>query len=171
MTKKTNKKLFGGFTLIETIIYISLFSIIMTGVLISVYTLISSNSKNMTQAMVVEEGIFLLGKIDWVLNGVENINLPITSDNTLSVTKSHSTIIIKVSGGIMSIKKGSNQSLDLNNSNVRVVCPESKCFTHKLESSEGLNPESVAVNFTIETRTPEGQIYSQDFYTKKYLRK
>ncbi len=175
MKNKINKKLYSGFTLIETIIYISLFSIIMTGVLVSVYGLISSNSKNMTKAMVVEEGIFILGKIDWVLSGAENINLPTTSGNILSVTKSNdwidNPVIIKVSAGVMSIKKGTNEAVNLNNSNVTILCPESKCFTHELESSEGLNPESIAINFTIETRTPEGQIYSQDFYTKKYLRK
>ncbi len=170
-----NKLVYRGFTLIETIIYISLFSIIMTGAVVSVYSLISSSTRNATKAMVAQEGAFLLGKIDWVLSDIESINLPTTSGNTLSVTKINGGIenptIIKVSAGIMSIKKGVGQALSLNNSNTTVICPDSKCFTYELGSSTGINPESLSAYFTIQTKTPDGQVYSQNFYTIKYLRK
>lgn len=164
--KNKNKK---GFTLAETLIYIAIFALIMSGAIISIYSIIGSNARNQAKAMTQEEGSFLIGKIDWALGGVKSINSP--SGNTLSVTKYDSTvpdpIEIKIENGKMTIKKGSSGDLlELNNSNVEVSCPSlSNCFTHSI------NPEKIEANIIISTKTSEGLPYSQDFYTIKYLRR
>lgn len=165
-----------GFTLIEAIVYLALFSILMSGALVSVYTLLGSSARNQTKATVQEEGSFLIGKIDWALTGAKVINSPAvnTSGNTLIVSRydaSLSPVVITVSGGTMSIAVGANPSHVLNNSNMPITCPAQGCFSHTSASSDGINPENATSTFTITTRTTEGLPFSQSFSTVKYLRK
>ena len=62
-----------GFTLIETLIYIALFSTIIFSGLVTAFNLIQGsdvlNKKTVTQ----EEGNFVIRKIDWALTGATNI--------------------------------------------------------------------------------------------------
>lgn len=166
-----------GFTLIETLVYLALYSIIMTGALVSVYAIFNSSARNQTKAMVQEEGSFLVGKIDWALHGAADISLPAdnTLGNTLSVTKYDTTIgnpvVIVLSGTDLVITRGTNPSEILNNSNVRVVCDPAGCFNHVSASGDGINPESLKTKFTLVTRTSDGLEYTQDFSTIKYLRR
>ncbi|MEJ0001782.1 MAG: hypothetical protein WDN09_01165 [bacterium] len=64
---------------------------------------------------------------------------------------------------------------NLNNSNVTITCNPpaggSGCFTYNTGTGDGINPESVTADFTLNTRTSEGLSYSQEFSTIKYLRK
>ncbi len=172
MIKILNNK---AFILIEIILYIGIFSLIMSGILISIYSLIESNNLNQTKAMVQTEGSFLIGKIDWTLSGIKKINSPNINSNLLSVTKYDLTIedpiIITVEGNIMSIKKGSSEALDLNNSNTTISCPLSGCFKHEVQVDEEFSPESIEANIIVNTKTGSGRNYSQNFSTVKYLRK
>lgn len=164
-----------GFTLIETIIYLGLFTILMAGTLASVYAIFSSSSRNQTKALAQEEGSFLIGKIDWVLTGVDDINLPIDQGNILSVTKfdtSHGNpIVISVIGGNMTISRSGNPQAVLNNSNTTITCEASGCFDHDSASGDGINPESLTAKFRVHATTSEGLPFSQDFTTVKYLRR
>ena len=54
-----------GFTLIETIIYIALFSLIMSGTMLTTYQLISEAGHISSQNIVVQEGDFVVRKIHW----------------------------------------------------------------------------------------------------------
>ncbi len=56
-----------GFTLIETLIYIALFALLIGGGISSAFSLIASSDRIGTQAMLEEEGNFLLAKIGWAL--------------------------------------------------------------------------------------------------------
>jgi prepilin-type N-terminal cleavage/methylation domain-containing protein len=166
-----------GFTMLETIIYLALFAMIMSGALVSAYGLIGSGARNQTKALVQEEGTFLLGKIDWALTGVKTINLPVVGSpgNTISVTKFDSSvgnpIVISISGSTMTITRGGNPIQALNNSNVAVTCAPAGCFSHSASTASGINPESVSAAFTITAKTAEGLTFSQDFSTIKFLRK
>ncbi len=73
----------SGFTLIETMIYIALFALIMTGTIVSIYGILGSSARNQLKAMVQEEGSFLVGKVDWSLNGASSIEV---RDNGFSLT-------------------------------------------------------------------------------------
>ena len=166
-----------GFTLIETIIYLALYALIMTGVLVSVYGIFGSASRNQTKAMVQEEGSYLTGKIDWALTGVQTISAPVANDSgdTLTVTKYDTSvgnpIIISVSAGNVTIKRGAAAARVINNSNTRISCPVGGCFTHVAASGDGINPESLAASFVISATTSEGLAFSQPFATVKYLRR
>jgi prepilin-type N-terminal cleavage/methylation domain-containing protein len=169
-----------GFTLIEVVIYLALYAIIMTGALVSMYSIFGSSARNQVKAIVQEEGTFLIGKIDWALSGVHTINEPVvppspTSGNTLSVTKWDTSfgnpIVITVINGNMTMSRGANPTAILNNSNVLVACPPVGCFTHATSSGDGINPEKAGAIFTLHATTSEGLPFSQSFSTVKYLRK
>lgn len=173
MKTHTNK----GFTLIETIVYLAIFAIIMTGTLSSVYAIFSSSARNQTKALAQEEGSFLLAKIDWALTGAQSINNPNAnaSGDTLSLNKfspfSGNPLVISITGGEMTISRAGNPASILNNSNTTITCPPTSCFTHTSASGDGINPESLTARFTVHATTSDGLPFSQDFTTVKYLRK
>ena len=74
-----------GFTLIETLIYIGLFALIISGVLASVFMILGNNARLQAKAMIQEEGSFLIGKVDWALSGIESAS--VSNGNTLQVSK------------------------------------------------------------------------------------
>ncbi|MEK7177077.1 MAG: type II secretion system protein [Patescibacteria group bacterium] len=159
----------NGFTLIETVIYLGLFAIIMTGVLTAVYSVSQTGSRNQARAMIQEEGTYLLGKIDWVLSGVKTINLPIGSGDVLQVnTFNGNAIEVGLSGLNIYLSRLPNSPEILNNTNVEISELE---FIHTEVSGDGINPESVEVNIIITTRTQDGFLFSQKFSTVKYLHK
>lgn len=87
MTSKTKKLKFvnlkSGFSLIETTLYIALFSIFIGGSLISVYNLSESGLKNSDRALITDEGNFISSKIDFIIEKSSTINLP--PDNSSSI--------------------------------------------------------------------------------------
>ncbi|OGG52891.1 hypothetical protein A3H16_03435 [Candidatus Kaiserbacteria bacterium RIFCSPLOWO2_12_FULL_53_8] len=158
-----------GFTMIETLVYLALYAIIMTGLLSAVYSLIESSVHNQTVAMVEEEGNFLAGKIEWALSNAREILAPSSSGSTLSVTTfDGSPITIGLTGGDMRIQEASNPAHILNNTNVSIT---NLSFTHARASSDGINPESIESSFTIFATTSSGRFLSRAFSTLKYLRK
>lgn len=178
--QRVNKNKRAGFTLIEVVIYLALFSIIMSGAIVSIYSIIESSGRNQTKAMVQEEGSFLLGKIDWALTGVKintnniaDINLPAlgSKNNKLSLVKYEAgmpvEIVINISSNKMTIERAGNIN-PLNNDNVFVTCPPlpENCFTRS-----GDDIENIEASFILSTKTPEGLNYEQKFSTIKYLRK
>jgi type II secretory pathway pseudopilin PulG len=176
----TKKKTPAGFTLIETLVYLALFALIMVGLIGSAYNIFEGNNRTQTKTTLQEEGDFLLAKINWVLIGLNPVNGivgPVLGGSglTLEVNKTDPLIInpvcltltsgkvqIKKDGSICSITSG---YIDLNNSNTTV---SALSFDHQGSAS---GPEWVAASFTLNTKTPEGHTYSQDFTTTKYLRK
>ena len=157
--------------------YLSLYAILMSGIMVSLYTLIGASSRNHTKALVEEEGSFLIGKIDFVLSRAASISMPSSSasGNTLRITSYDTTLGNPIStavdaSGDMSLTRGGT-SRTLNSEVMRVICPVSGCFTHESASGDGINPERVSVTFTAEATTSDGMLYRQDFSTVKYLRK
>ncbi|OGZ10732.1 MAG: hypothetical protein A3D65_01690 [Candidatus Lloydbacteria bacterium RIFCSPHIGHO2_02_FULL_50_13] len=159
-----------GFTLIETLLYIGLYSIIMGGAIVAVYTIFESAGRNQTKAMLQVEGVFLTGKINSALSGAKTIDTPSfgATSSQLSITKYDGTLIsITFATGTMMILHGGDV-LSLNNTNTEVA---ELLFTNIGTSSVGIIPEGVRAAFTLSARAPNGMIISQDFRTTRYLRK
>lgn len=79
-----------GFTLIEAIIYIALFSIIMTAGFVTAFQLMQGSGTISSKVVVQEEANFALRKINWALSGITTINTPTALapySATLSITK------------------------------------------------------------------------------------
>lgn len=143
-----------GFTLIEVIIYLVLFSIIIGGTFTIGYRLLSGSGITSSNLRVQEEAHFILRKIDWVLSGLANVTLPAsgTTGSILIVTRSGVTGPIKLdlNSGVLQITRGISASNALNSQSIPVT---SVTFEHIPES--GLRPKAVKVNFTIDGKTFE----------------
>ncbi|MDD4988823.1 MAG: prepilin-type N-terminal cleavage/methylation domain-containing protein [Candidatus Pacebacteria bacterium] len=115
----------NGFTLIETIVYIALLSLLLGGVLTVSYDLIESSSKQSQSIAVDEELNFLSRKIDWILIGVSNINTPSTSlaSSTLSVRKYNSSqnpLTLHLQDGLLVFSRGNMKPVPLNDELVKI---------------------------------------------------
>jgi prepilin-type N-terminal cleavage/methylation domain-containing protein len=82
-----------GFTLIEVLVYLALIGLLFSGLFVSVFAIIENVGRNDTQIMVLEEGNFLLAKIEREANststvfGVQNgyleiDGIPLNNSNT-----------------------------------------------------------------------------------------
>jgi prepilin-type N-terminal cleavage/methylation domain-containing protein len=163
-----------GFTLIETIVYIALFGLLMSGALISAYNMFESSNRNATTVNMEEEGGFILDKISWIVSGTQSVHLPAlsSSGNTLSVVMSDPSIdnpvIVQFDGRNLSLTRGSATTNILNDTNVWL---SNVVFTHNYSLGNSINPESIQITFTLNARTPNGQPMSQDFSDITYIRK
>ncbi len=90
-----NKNLNGqGFTLIETLIYIALFTILMVAGFATAYSLIEGGNSLNNKTVTNSELDFVLRKIDWALSDINVITVPSSGmSSTLSVTKSYGPVI------------------------------------------------------------------------------
>ena len=79
----------GGFTLMETVIYIGLFSIITSFVLVVFFQIVGSQNQHRDRVEVDSEANFMMQKMLWALTGATAINQPAVgaTGTTLSVTK------------------------------------------------------------------------------------
>lgn len=159
----------AGFTLIEMLVYLGLFSILIGGALVAAFGIFESNGRNQTKAIVQTEGQFLAAKIDWALSGIQSVDSPPdgTPGALLQVTKyGGGTIKISLSSPNVDIQRGVASSKVLNNSNVEIT---NLLFTHK--NPGGGNPESVEARFTVTARTATGAVFTEEFFTVKYVRR
>src|SRR5262245_42467784 len=83
-----------GFTLIEVLVYLALFTILVGGAVLAAYNVIESNGRNQTLAVLQQESNFLTGKINWALTGISDVGSPANNSTSgkLSVTKSDPVI-------------------------------------------------------------------------------
>jgi len=166
-----------GFTLIETLVYLALFGILFSGVIVCAYSVLESSARNQTKAMAQAEGDFLVAKINWTIKNAKEVISPVDAvpNQTLTVRKfdnSYSTV--KPSGldcaivpCDMLLLEGTDASV-LNNSDVKI---SQMSFIHFNDMSGKLNQESVQADFTLRANTADGKVFSQTFSTTVYLRK
>jgi prepilin-type N-terminal cleavage/methylation domain-containing protein len=139
MTKNNNH----GFTLLESLIYIALFGILMSGALAGIAALTESANRNDTQALLEDEGTFLLGKIDY----------EVASTNSLSVQNA-------VQNATEVLTSLANPHVPLSNLEI------TQYFT--ASSTPGIsatNPayEALRTSFTLSATTSSGQHISESF--------
>lgn len=103
-----------AFTLIETIIYIGLFSLLLGTAFITAYQIIQGSRGLSTRTVVQSEGSFVIRKINWTMIGAETISTPISSPTTnLRITKYDGTKIeICLDGNKIKIHEGTFGSCD-----------------------------------------------------------
>jgi hypothetical protein len=159
MSTKTNK----GFTILEMVIYIALFSIIIGGGMTAAYQIISGGYADTNHVILQEEANFLMRKIDWAVG--DNI-ASILNATRLQATKGSQTFTFNFCNSkdltieLGSGKTCSNSPIILNSSSIKV---------------SGLTFSAIGTNgiktaFTL-TTSQNGRNASEDFSTTKYLRK
>lgn len=159
----------SGYTLIEVLIYLGLFTIIMTGLLISTLNLLEGYGRLQTKVMVQEEGNFLLAKINALFTGAASVSVPTSGStgNELGFIKDGESVTFIVNAGNLQLTRFGFAPVTLNNSNVSLLSTP-PIFYH---NGSGNDPEYVRVIFTLTSKTPGGQTYNQEFSATKYLRK
>ena len=65
-----------GFTLIETLLYIAIFSFVMTGTLLASYQIIQSSDTLSAHTTLQEEMGFVIRKIEWAIVQAETADIP-----------------------------------------------------------------------------------------------
>jgi len=151
-----------GFSLIETIIYAALFSVVIGLVVGAVYQITQSNEDLARNITTETEAQFLIRKIEWVLNSVSVVNLPTEglTGNTLSVDRlnySENPIIFDLDSGDVRIKRGVANPVTLNSSNVLVSSLEFEHLAPML-----YRPAAVKISFNV-----DGKDYSTTIYLRK----
>ena len=147
-----------GFTLIETILYIALLSLITSGALLATYQLLEGNQKNLIELTIQSEADFLLRKIEWILSGSQSVVLPREGESgpELVVRGEAGPVSFTLSGADLVMSRDGGQAVPLNSQNVSVT---DLVFEH-LEASDG-KPAGIRTVFKVGGRV---------FETLKYLR-
>lgn len=114
-----------GFTLIETIIYAALISVVIGGVLFAVYQMVESRYRLGAFVEVEEESRFLMAKINWALDNLDFISEPAlnATSSVLTLNKlnfSPNPIKIYASGTQAFISYGGGESMPLASESVLV---------------------------------------------------
>jgi type II secretory pathway pseudopilin PulG len=127
-----------AFSLIETLIYIGLFSLIMTGAVLALQAVSESSGNGATRALIAEEGLFITQKIDRALEDSDG---------------STSGIVWNSSAESLSLKEAGGELVQLNGGNVRV-------FAFSFDATEA--------TFTLSATSSTGTLLSQAFTTTYY---
>lgn len=114
-----------GLTLIETLIYLALAALIVSLVVVSVYPIIDSSSRLEAWIEVENEANFILRKLNWALTDISNINQPLASatSTTVSVNKnnfSQNPIVFDVNSGNLQMALAGGSPVVLSNENVKI---------------------------------------------------
>ncbi len=148
-----------AFTLIETVVYLGLFSIIMGGVLVSAYNLIESGQRTQAVIGTQEEGIFLNRKLQWAISGATSAST--LGPDTLVLTRpdlpaNENPLTFTTTGTGLTLKRGSQTAQSLNGDGFPVTN-----FSAAVTHTSG-KPDSVSVTF---------ELAGQPFIFDTYLRK
>ena len=154
-----------GFTLIEIIIYIGLFSLLLGTAFIASYQLIDGSSKLSTKNTTQEEGNFVMKKFNWALTSLNLANAPSISgsgcNQSISIPKSDTSIspvvlrMNTVSGvNYIEMQKNGGTFYPITTANVTVSCLK---FNNIVGTPAGI--------------TATATIDGMDFIVTKYIRK
>lgn len=152
-----------GFTLMETLIYIALFSILMSGAMIAAYNLLEGGGRNKLAIGTQEEGTFIDRKINWALTGASTVSAS-ADGTTLTITRpdlgAQSPLVILGNGTTMTIARGASAAVGLNSDRFAITNPASgKIFV--IQPGSGGKPPAVTISF---------QIQGKPFIFRTYVR-
>ncbi|MBI2609981.1 type II secretion system protein [Candidatus Giovannonibacteria bacterium] len=155
-------KLRRGFTLIETLIYIAILSVLIGSGMAGAFYIIDSSEKNKSDINAETEAHFLIRKIDWALEGADILNIPAPAANgpLLSVNKDNyasNPVVIDSGSGRARISKAGGAPIEITNTRVSI---QNLKFEHL--PSVGAKPPAIRATF---------QIGTKNFESLKYLRK
>jgi type II secretory pathway pseudopilin PulG len=157
-----------AFTLIETLIYLALFSILIYGALGGIYALTASSERNQTRADVESEGNFLLAKITYDVSHSQSLSSPSmnASSSTLAlVSDDGSTITYATSASVLDrTQNGTTLPLSSN-----TVLLSGLTFYSIASTSGGVSTKELQTTFQLSTTVDNGQSYTETFSDSSYL--
>ncbi len=160
-----NMKLNKGFTLVEVIIYIALFSLILGSGVVTAFGIIDGAERLHDRATSSEEGSFVMKKFDYLFSDLHPIFLPSVGGTpcaqNLILSRSsapQNPVVISLSTTSIQMKERTGSfPVPLTSQNVKVTCLEFKVLP-----SIGSKPHGIYAKATID---------GTDYSITKYLRK
>ena len=149
--------LYRGVTLIETLLYIGLFGALITGVLLTVYPLLTGADRLNERVTEEGEAAFVLHKIAAALSAEEIVSIDIPDPDLL--------IINRAGGDTISIRQGAtSNSIELSDGGTFIPLTASRAeftnFSASYTASTGGNmPHTVTVSFSV-----GGENYSRTYH-------
>ncbi len=137
-----------AFTLIETLIYLALFSMVLSSMFAGMSTITESSSRNSTLAFLDTEGAFLLEKIGYELEHTQN-----SSDSPTLITETGGQLLLQTTSGLVPFSSPD-------------VTVSSTTITRNINSDTSTT--SLLVRFTLTAITPNGKRVSQKFSRSYY---
>ena len=152
-----------GFTLVEMLVYLALFSLLMSGTVVGSYNLLEGGSRNKIAVGIQEEGTFLNRKINWALTNASAVSVS-SGGTRLTITRpdlgSQSPIVIIGTGTKITLKRGASAPIELNSDRYVVTGPANgKLFS--VQPAASGRPPSVTVSF---------EIHGKSFLFRTYVR-
>lgn len=118
------KKYKNGFSLIESIIYIALFSFIISFGLFSAFGIIEGGNKNSEYAKYQNEALFINQKVNWALSEATSV-LVSNDGKTLTITRPdlliESPLVFRNTDEHLELSKGAQSPLILTNESYRIT--------------------------------------------------
>ncbi|OGG43915.1 hypothetical protein A3G50_02795 [Candidatus Jorgensenbacteria bacterium RIFCSPLOWO2_12_FULL_42_11] len=120
---KTNN---GGFTLMETIIYIGIIAVILSSFLLITEQIIFSSNRTRQQIELAENQKFLIQKINWLLRSADTVNAPApgATSATLSINKTNfadNPLVIDLVNNAIRLTTGGAGAIPITNDLVTVT--------------------------------------------------
>ena len=152
-----------GFTLIETVIYIGLFSFMLGGMLQSAFALMQSADVESANVQINEEMSFVMHKIDWMLSGVQDIQSPtgLPASYTLKIAKynfAFNPLTLSSQNGVLTLSRGSGGAVPLTTSNVTL---DKALFTYITPDPLSGMTAGVQIVITLHGQTATSTYYVQ----------
>lgn len=139
------KGLNKGFTYIEFLVYIGLFTLILVSIIPFAWNVIGGNAKSATEQEVFANYRSIDSKISYAIRNASGINsVAATSISLANTDASQNPTVIDLSGGNIRIKKGVSSAINLNSAKTTV---SSLTFTNY--TSGGNETKHISWQYTI----------------------
>lgn len=156
----TTPRIASGFTLIETLVYLGLFTIIIGGFSGAAYFLFEANNRNQTKAMLQEETSFLIAKFNWAVYDAHTVSAP-------SAGASGDTLVVRTYGGKEHAFTISSTTMLFNGS---PLSNENVIIRDLVVIHSATTPEYIEMGLSIGARTPQGALIWRSASTTHYLK-
>lgn len=161
-----------GFTLLEVLLYIGIFSVMSTVISIFLVLVLETRVKSQTIAEVEQQGLAIVALLTQTIRNAEAINEPTAAMDAGALSldaagTGDDPTWIEVSDGALWIKRGASESQALNNNHVIV----SAVSFQNLSSSQ--TPGTIRFQFTLAAVNPSDTNpynYVETFYASATLR-
>lgn len=145
----------------ESVIYIALFGLLITGAVVGAYNLLEGGQRNIAATGIQEEGTFLNRKINWALSSATDATVSGGGD-TITIIRpdlgAESPLVVSGDGTTITITRDTGAAVQLNSDRYPVSNLE---FEYSDIDGPGGRPPSVSVSFLVKDKA---------FNFRKYIR-
>lgn len=145
-----------GFTFLETLIYISLFAVLMQGMFASLFAIAESSDRNETKAYLEEEGDFIADKISYEIS--QSTSATLESNGEIDLASVDDSESVHPSNGQFAISRDGSAFIPFSSNLTEVTQPE-----FSIESNR------VSFSFVLSTLTQSGTTLSETFSRTSYF--